>query len=479
MSSNTDNDRARVLELLKKHGAHATSFQILEDGYDYWIDDGLEAVVAYVKSGRWRVAAGPPVAAPESRVDAAEAFVAAARVKGERALFFSADEDFLNALKGQNQLRFDAVPIGSQPEWDPQDYHYNGPERRSLRSQVRRAQRKGVSVRRVGVEELLDEEGDTRRGIQSVVAEWLASRKMSVMRFMVDVELFDALEERRIYVGEADGEVVGVLGAIPVYQKNGWFFEDVLRVADAPNGTAELLIHEAMLDVAADGARYATLGLSPLSDIRRESDHKVIRSMLRTAYQRSDLLYPFEGIHRFKQRFRPDRWAPQYLVACPPRAGLRALYRVLKVFAGGRLLSFGMRTLNRVLARVPKRFWYGAVMVMGLLLVPWTVGLAVVSPYRWFGHPSMQWAWIVFDTLMVFALMGLARWIRRDDSRVGPFSTFLAGAVLTDLLLTTVQWGYLHHNEGWWAILITLVAMSAPALASLLLVAIAIAYREG
>ena len=48
----------------------------------------------------------------------------------------------------------------------------------------------------MSLEELVDESGATRRGIQSVVSEWLASRKMSVMRFMVDVELFDTLEER-------------------------------------------------------------------------------------------------------------------------------------------------------------------------------------------------------------------------------------------------------------------------------------------
>ena len=55
-------DRARVLELLRKHGWNATSFQILEPGFSYFFAD--DAVVGYVDTGSAWVAAGAPIAPP-------------------------------------------------------------------------------------------------------------------------------------------------------------------------------------------------------------------------------------------------------------------------------------------------------------------------------------------------------------------------------------------------------------------------------
>ena len=58
-------------------------------------------------------------------------------------------------------------------------------------------------------------------------------------------------------------ELVALLAAVPIYARQGWLVEDLLRDVGAPNGTAEALVDKAMRRFAEAGSRYATLGLAP------------------------------------------------------------------------------------------------------------------------------------------------------------------------------------------------------------------------
>ena len=51
--------RARALALLRRHGWNATSFQILEPGFNYWFD-GDDACVAYIDTGRFVICSASP-----------------------------------------------------------------------------------------------------------------------------------------------------------------------------------------------------------------------------------------------------------------------------------------------------------------------------------------------------------------------------------------------------------------------------------
>jgi len=348
--------QTRVLALLERYGAHATSFQVLERGMAYWFDGQGDAVVAYVDAAGTWLAAGPPIAAPERMGKVAEGFIAAAAAAGRRAAFFSVDDDFLAALSAHGR-DFDVVPIGEQADFDLSRYDVEGTHRRALRAQIRRAFNKGVRVRRLAPDAL----APRRRVIEGLIARWLATRRMSAMRFLVDLEPFGFAEARRYYVAERAGQLVGFLSAVPVYARRGWFFEDLIRAPDAPNGTAELLVHEAMLDAADAGSAFASLGLSPLSGITTEpGPHRALRRFLRFCYDHLGSLYRFAGVRSFKARFRPDHWAPQYLVSWPPHTTGRALCAVLSAFAGGHPFRFALATVRHLLTRALDRRSPGA-----------------------------------------------------------------------------------------------------------------------
>lgn len=468
--------RERVLALLRRFGAHATSFQILEEGYSYWFDPNTDGVIAYVDSWRYRVVAGVPVASRKDLGAVTARFVEDARGLGKRALFFSADDDFLDVLRRTEGLpEFASVPIGEQPEWDPRAYSRSGSSKRTLRAQVNRARNKGVRVKAVSAADLTETPG-LRAQIELVSARWLEDRKMSAMRFLVDLQPFTFPEERRYYIAEREGRAVGFLAAIPVYQRSGWFFEDVIRVPEAPNGTAELLIDTAMEDAKNRASNYVTLGLAPLAGVTTEPGPGLfLRHVFAWSYRSLGPLYHFPGLRRFKARFHPEVWSPQYLVACPAPVGILELHSVLRAFAGGGVVSFGVDTARRLMARMTLQWWSGALYAFAVLLIPWTLLLALADGEEWFGDASIHIAWVVFDACMILALAALARlvWLQKSVART--LGVFLAGATLTDFVLTTAQATHLHREAGGWALLFILAGMAGPALATAFLVALATA----
>ena len=290
-----DPERARVLQMLRKHGHGPTSFQVLERGFSYWFDE--DAVVGYVDAAGWRVVAGCPVAAPAQWSSVAERFIEDA---GRPVAFLGVEDDFLEALRGSG-VTCDALKIAEQPDLDPRNYSVDGQARRSLRSQLNRARNKGVRVRRVQPEALQRAPGSLRAEIERVLERWLESRRMSVLRFMVDLQPFTFPEERRYFVAEQGDQPVGFLSSVPVYGREGWFLEDLVRVPDAPNGTSELLVNAALEEARAEGCGYVTFGIAPLAGIERgPGPHRWIRQALGVCYDHLGLLYPFAGLRAFK-----------------------------------------------------------------------------------------------------------------------------------------------------------------------------------
>jgi phosphatidylglycerol lysyltransferase len=307
--------------------------------------------------------------------------------------------------------------VGEQPVWEPGAWEGTLKASRSLREQLRRARAKGVRVRRVAPGELADAASATRRAIEALLARWLATRPMAPMGFLVQLHLFAFPEERRCFVAEREGRLVAFLNAVPVYGRGGWFLEDLLRAPDAPNGSAELLVDAAMREAAAEGAPYLTLGLVPLAG--------ALGAPLRLARWLGAALYDFEGLRAFKAKLRPQRWDPIYL-CYPARPGAAvALYDALAAFSRGGLLRFGVETLLRgpmLLLRA-----------MALLLVPWTLVLALAPGEQWFPSPWVQAGWVLFDAGVAPALYALTvRW--RPRLALG-----LALAVTGDALLTLTQ----------------------------------------
>jgi hypothetical protein len=436
-----DEIRARVLELLRRHGWNSTSFQVLEEGFRYAFDEQADACVAYAETaGAW-VVAGAPIAPPEAYAGVVARFVAKAQQARRRVAFFAVEERFLRAHP------MPSLHIGEQPAWEPAAWDRTVRESRSLREQLRRARAKGVAVRILGAGELAAPGSPVRRALDALIGRWLDSRAMAPMGFLVDVQPFAFPQERRYFVAERRGDVVAFLAAVPVYARSGWLLEDLVRDPSAPNGTVELLVDLAMRGFASDGSRYVTMGLAPLAGAA---------GWLRVVREASRALYDFEGVRAFKARLRPHHWEPIYLAYVPGASPNRALLDALAAFARGSFAKYGAETLLHGPAVVVRS--------LAALLVPWTVLLAI-APAPWFPGLGVQAGWVVFDVLMAVGLFALAArwrwWLGRT----------LAVAATLDAVLTACEvlvWNVPRaHSASEW--LAAAIACGAPTLAARIL----------
>lgn len=348
--SNID-ERKRVLELVLRHGSNATAFQTVHAGFRYFWH-GNDACIAYADTGRAWVAAGAPLAPVHQRSAAVSAFLQAARAAGRRACFFASEE----RLQEESGEALGSVGIGEQPIWDPRSWATSLRQHRSLREQLRRARAKGVSTRELSAREL--EAPSLREQIARVSERWLASRRLAPMAFLVQLEPFGFAEQRRTFVAEQEGQVIGFAGLIPVPARRGWFLESLVRDPAAPNGTSELLVNAAMAWAGRSDCDWLTLGLAPLSG--------PLPPLLRLARDTTRRLYDFAGLRAYKAKFRPQSWQPAYL--CYPRTErpLAAVIDTLAAFAVGGFFRFGLRTLLR--SRTLQ-----ALRAISIQLTPWTL----------------------------------------------------------------------------------------------------------
>ena len=391
-----------VVALATERGCDAMSFLAGESGMRHWLDvpipEGTGACVAYVDtSGAWVAACSPLVAAGEAAAYARELpraalrFVEAARANGKRACFFASEAPHHDGLS--------RLLIGEQPIFRPGEWLRDLSKRRRLREQLRRARAKGLRVRGVSPSELT-EGSPLRQVLERLADDWLRSRHIEPMGFLVALEPFQAPSQHRYFVAERGDRVVGFLSAVPIGQRQAWLVEDVVRSADAPNGTTETLIVALMREV--EGCESVTLGLTPLAG--------PVAWPLRLARWVARPLFDFEGLRAFRERLHPQQWQPVWLLYPSGASPVLAVVDSLRAFARGSLVGFAARSFARHPSGLP---W-----ALALPLPLWTVGLAwLVAVHRasLLGFPRGELAlWTAFDALLLLVLVSVAMRPRRS-----------------------------------------------------------------
>lgn len=319
------------------------SYQILNSGMQYWFAPDGNGVVGYTVSAGYRVVAGGPICASEQLAAVAAAFEADAQRQRQRVCYFGGQERLATALDAQGPLA--RLLLGAQPCWVPQDWDKRVRTKASLRAQIARARNKHVSVT------LWPSEQATQHpSLKRCLHEWLQTRGLPPMHFLVEPQTLGNLLDRAVFVAERAHEVVGFLVASPIRLRQGWLIEQIVRGNTAPNGTTELLLDSAMRHLAYSGAGYVTLGLAPLSTragIAQWPQPPLIQLLLALVRVYGQHFYNFDGLDAFKAKFAPDAWEPVYALVRARHMPIGALYAIASAFSGMALPLFLLRALLR------------------------------------------------------------------------------------------------------------------------------------
>ncbi len=337
-----------VRDLVLRYGWNTTAYQILNPGIDHWLAASEPGVVGFVNQPQRWIAAGAPICEPRQLGQIAAEFEDSALERGKRVCYFCAMDRLRQVLAGSS--RHTCVAIGAEPVWDPRHWAETVQGRSSLRAQLNRARNKQITV--------LAASGlyatTMRPDLRQCLDDWVESRPLPPMHFLVEPETLDGLlADRLLYVAMQEGRPIGFLVASPVSLRNGYLIEQVIRGHGAPNGTAELLIDACMRDLARQGCAYVTQGLVALS---RHAEAEIaqnplwLRALMAWAHAHGNRFYHFRGLEAFREKMQPQRWETIYAIANERTfspvtlyAAARAFFESPPILALGRALAKALR----------------------------------------------------------------------------------------------------------------------------------------
>jgi phosphatidylglycerol lysyltransferase len=255
-------------------------------------------------------------------------FEAFARRRHCRVCYVCAAEPMRQLLGGSPD--HSVVTIGAQPVWNPAGWPVMVRSRRSIRSQLNRAINKGVHI-----DILATADGAHHPEIRCTLLEWLRSRRLPPMHFLVEAEVFSGVvDDRVLLTARRENHIVAFLVASPVAARNGFLIEELARSPQAPNGTSELLIDAAMNRFAEAGSTYATMGLVALAAGTTRENPLWLRGLMSIARAHANRFYNFRGLERFRAKMNPADWEPLYAISNERRFSPQALYAVGGAFSG-------------------------------------------------------------------------------------------------------------------------------------------------
>jgi len=307
-----------LFEFLQKYGHNTHSFLLAYGECDWFRCDTPPGLVACVLRGHTCVVVGDPLCEPEHAAAVLDAL--SQRIgKRYRIMLTLASAWLVTQLR---QIGYGAVEIGRDPFFDLGSWKPRGNRTKKIRSAVNLARRTGVTVSAYYPSQKRDLH--LEREMLSCAKAWLESQRGFTIRVLSEVRPLESAGERRYFIARHKGRLVGLLTCSPIYARNGWFIEDVLRLPQAPYGTSESLIGTALESLREEGFDIATLGPAPFVDLETDTEHPGRTRLLRAILTVLRPFYNFRGVAHFRRKFAPTWWEPVYLAFWPDRitAGL-------------------------------------------------------------------------------------------------------------------------------------------------------------
>ncbi len=341
----SDSSAIEARDLVLRFGWNSTCFQIVNPGIERWFTPSRDAVIGYVVRKGVRVVAGAPICSEDRLEGVVAQWEEESRLAGQSVCYFGAEGRMRELLEGRSG--YSTVSLGAQPNWNPQNWPEIFDHDKGLRAQRNRAFNKGVRVSEWSVDQATN-----NARLKKCLDEWLTTRGLPPMHFLVEPETLALVYGRRVFVAEQNDRVVGFLVLSPVPNRNGWLTEQFPRAHNSPNGTVEILMDFAIRQVRASGAEYLTMGIVPLSlhganeALPNPTWLQITAGWVRAHGRR---FYNFDGLDRFKSKFRPEQWEPIYVISNERSFSVKTLIAIAAAFSDGSPTSALARGLVKAL----------------------------------------------------------------------------------------------------------------------------------
>lgn len=290
-------------------------------------DDEQTGFVMYGVQGRTWAALGDPVGPPDRFDHLIRLFLERCDDFGGIPVFYQVSSEHLHRYADVG-LTF--VKLGEEARVDLTAFTLDGSRRKTLRTAIHRVEREHGTFRVIPPCEV----PCVMNQLQSVSDEWLAHRAAAEKGFSLGFFAPDYVARFPVAVVEQDGRIVAFTNVFQGADRNEVSVDLMRYGARAPKDVMDALFVQTMLWGKAQGYRWFSLGMAPLSGFERSPVAPMWTRLAAFVYEHGEAVYNFQGLRAFKEKFDPV-WQPRYLAYPGGLRLARVLVEVSALIAGG------------------------------------------------------------------------------------------------------------------------------------------------
>jgi len=170
--------------------------------------------------------------------------------------------------------------------------------------------------------------------LRAVSDAWLSEKNTKEKQFSMGFFDPDYLKRFPTAVVRRADEIIAFANVWPGAEKEELSIDLMRHLPSAPNGIMDYLFAELMLWGKAEGYRWFSLGMAPMSGFEDRSLAPIWHKLGTFVFRHGEHFYNFQGLRQYKEKFSPQ-WQPRYL-ACPRGLMLpRILTNLATLISGG------------------------------------------------------------------------------------------------------------------------------------------------
>jgi phosphatidylglycerol lysyltransferase len=321
----TDIDTDDRLQWIKKYGTNAYSALLLYKEIRAFPLASVEGFIGYRNGGGMLLVMGEPVCAPEHYRAAMQEFIDYCQQGKKSFLQVCCGETYKEAVK---DLGLSAFCIGENSIFDVSTYLPKGRQAKPARWAGRRAIRAGVSVKEYDPRKQPDP--DLEAALAEVTRRWM-EKASRFTPHLIDLNIFENRTCKRYFYAEAGGAPVAMISCLPIYGRQGYLFEDVIRDPAAPYGSIEFVTLTILERLKSEGLKMATFGISPRLD--KAGLTGISGFLAKTTMAFADRMFGLDQLYHFRKKFHATYSEPLCALKYPKRFKLDDLVRIIAMFS--------------------------------------------------------------------------------------------------------------------------------------------------
>jgi len=309
----TDDDRAKVRQIIADHGRDPMDYFALLPDKRYFFGANGHGVIAYALWRKFAVALADPICAADARAVMIHAFSRFCKSQDWQPMFYCAHVS--NRLLYEEE-GFATFKVGEDARLDVNEFKLEGGKFQNLRTARNKALKNGLTFQWYDGKPRIDHGLEAQ--LQLLSNDWLSRKHGGEMTFDLGSFSLDFIREHGVaIVRNTEGRIETFATWLPFAQGTGRCL-DIMRGREEARDVMDFLIVEALDHFKAQGVTVISLGNAPLANvdaIEGEIESRGERAV-QFLFENFDQIYGYKKLFRFKHKYQPE-WQGRYLAYRP------------------------------------------------------------------------------------------------------------------------------------------------------------------